>query len=77
MKRLYYLLLCFAVSIFAPDAYGQGSGSFFEANSKINVVVLVMVTIFIGIIVFLIYIERRLHKLEKKQDEFFINQKSN
>jgi len=36
-----------------------------RANGKIYVVVLVISTIFVGIILFLIYLERRIRKIEK------------
>ncbi len=38
----------------------------FEGNDKIYVVVLVLATIFAGIIAFLIYLERKMARLEKK-----------
>ena len=38
----------------------------FEGNDKIYVVVLVLATIFAGIIAFLIYLERKMTRLEKK-----------
>jgi hypothetical protein len=39
----------------------------FESHNKIYVVVLVLSTIFVGIILTLIYLERRIKKLEKSQ----------
>lgn len=40
-----------------------------RSNGKIYVVVAVLVIIFIGILLFLIAIERRLRRLEKKQEK--------
>ena len=37
-----------------------------RASGKIYVVVLVLATIFAGIIAFLIYLERRLHRIERE-----------
>jgi hypothetical protein len=37
-----------------------------RSNGKIYVVVLVLATIFAGIIAFLIYLERRINRLEKE-----------
>ena len=59
------------LSIFAASspARSQGITSFLESNDKINVVVLVLATIFAGIVAFLIYLERRLSKIERQQKE--------
>ncbi len=40
-----------------------------RANGKIYVVVLVISTIFAGIILFLIYLDRRIKKIEKESSE--------
>ena len=37
-----------------------------RSNGKIYVVVLVLATIFAGIIAFLIYLERKLHRIERE-----------
>lgn len=44
-------------------------GDFLRSIGKIYIVVAVIVTIFIGIIIFMISMERRLAKLEKQADE--------
>ncbi|GBL35350.1 hypothetical protein EMGBS15_09450 [Filimonas sp.] len=42
--------------------------SFLRQNEQLNLVVLVLVTIFAGIIFLLLRIERKLNRLEKKQE---------
>jgi len=39
-----------------------------RSNGKIYVVVVIVAIIFIGIVAYLIYIDRKLSKLEKKED---------
>ena len=48
----------------AADNPEMASG--LRASGKIYVVVLVLATIFAGIIAFLIYLERRLHRIERE-----------
>lgn len=47
---------------------GQEMADTFRSNGKIYVVVLVISTIFAGIILFLVYLERKIKKLEKNQN---------
>lgn len=54
------------------QALAQSKTPALAANDKIWVVVLVLATIFIGIIAFMIYLDRRLQKLEKKSKELHI-----
>lgn len=73
MKKYIFALtiLQFLVSISAA-AQNTGGGDFLRSIGKIYVVVAVIVAVFIGIVVFLIYLDRRLTKLEdqiKEQDE--------
>ena len=42
-----------------------------DSSNKIYVVVLVLATIFAGIIAFLIYLERRMNRLEKTSNQYF------
>ena len=44
-----------------------GSRAFFESNSKIYVVVMVLATILIGIFIVLFFLERKIKKLEKEK----------
>lgn len=45
----------------------SGARTFFESESKIYVVVMVLTTILIGIFLVLFYLERKLKKLEQDQ----------
>jgi hypothetical protein len=49
----------------APTETAMADGM--RADGKIYVVILVLATIFAGIIAFLIYLERKIKKLENKQ----------
>jgi len=46
--------------------FAQGLGNDMRSNGKIYVVVAVLVTIFIGIILYLIRLDRKITKLEKE-----------
>ena len=60
-------ILCFLIQ--SAVAGQPQSTDFFRSIGKIYVVVAVLVTVFIGIIIFLIYLERRIKKLEKQRHE--------
>ena len=60
-------LFVFLVLI-ATNVFGQESADFARSLGKMNVVIAVIVTIFIGIVAFLIYMERRLSNIEKQLD---------
>lgn len=60
-------LFVFLVLI-ATHVFGQESADFVRSLGKMNVVIAVIVTIFIGIVAFLIYMERRLSNIEKQLD---------
>jgi CcmD family protein len=48
-------------------SFAQGSGSdFFRNIGKIYVVVAVVAATFIGIVIFLIYLERKINKIENE-----------
>ncbi|MGK0366109.1 MAG: CcmD family protein [Saprospiraceae bacterium] len=59
------LLLLFSTSIFAQTQ----EPDFMRSLGKIYVVIAVIVAIFIGIVIFLIYLDRRLTKLERDNFE--------
>jgi hypothetical protein len=63
LSFLSFLLISLAGSA-QPSAAPQMDAAL-QQNGKIYVVVAVLVVIFLGIILFLIRMERRLHKLEK------------
>ena len=63
MKRsvlLFFLMLCNYI------LFAQGIGDEMRSNGKIYVVVAVLVAIFIGIILYLIRLDRKISKLEKE-----------
>ena len=62
---MFYLLMPILAFCQNPNDEIQMAGLLYE-NGKIYLVVLVLVTIFAGIILFLVSLERRLNKLEKK-----------
>ena len=68
-KRVLFLLLATFMSTVmaqaAPTETAMADGM--RADGKIYVVILVLATIFAGIIAFLIYLERKIKKLENKQ----------
>jgi len=64
LKALLFLLL---ITLSATSAQAQDMADVMRSNGKIYVVVFVLATIFAGIIGFLIYLERRLNKLEKNK----------
>ncbi|MCO6477161.1 MAG: CcmD family protein [Phaeodactylibacter sp.] len=56
-----------AFMLFSALLWGQGEAAdFMRSTGKIYVVVAVIVTIFIGIVLFLIYLDRKLTKLENQ-----------
>jgi CcmD family protein len=58
---LFFLLLLSSRVLFAQDVARE-----MRSNGKIYVVVAVLVTIFIGVILYLIRLDRKLTKLEKE-----------
>ncbi len=59
-------LLVFTVSALAQNSEPEMADALYE-NGKIYVVVLVLATIFAGIIAFLVRLERKINKLEKNK----------
>lgn len=57
-------LLFFNISTFAAESRAE-MADMMRSNGKIYVVVLVLATIFVGIIVYLIRLDRKVSKLEK------------
>lgn len=63
IKRLFllsFLLICSSV------LFAQNMADEMRSNGKIYVVVAVLVTIFIGIVIYLIRLDRKISKLEKE-----------
>jgi hypothetical protein len=65
MKKIIPFLLSLILSISASAQGEQISSGFMRSNLKIYVVVAVLVLIFLGIVLFLFSLERRLKKLEE------------
>lgn len=55
-------MLCLAISL--PATYAEGNHDFMRETGKINVVVVVILLIFLGIVWYLVRLERKLTKLE-------------
>ncbi len=66
LNTLFLLAVCMLLSTVA-DA--QQMADTMRSNGKIYVVVLVLATIFAGIIGFLIYLDRKVARLEKNQHD--------
>jgi len=75
MKIKYYCFLLFFLIFSSSGVLGQGSAAPVEMadtlheNGKIYVVVIVLAVVFAGIIAFLISIDRKVSRLEKKIKE--------
>jgi uncharacterized membrane protein len=65
--RKWILTLLTLIPVFSHAQSGQEVADTFRSNGKIYVVVLVICTIFAGIILFLVYLERKIRKLEQNQ----------
>jgi len=62
MQKLLIIILLQAISL--PTLLAQGNSDFMRETGKINVVVGVILLIFLGIVVYLVRLERMLTKLE-------------
>ena len=63
MIRIFFtFVLLLAISL--PAAFAEGNRDFMRETGKINVVVAVILVIFLGIVWYLIRLERKLTKLE-------------
>ena len=59
-----FLIIILLQTISLPALLAQGNGDFMRETGKINVVVGVILLIFLGIVVYLVRLERKLTKLE-------------
>jgi CcmD family protein len=71
MKRLSYFLtsllfLCITVTAGAQDTNDSKVGEFMRSNQRSYVVIAVMLTILIGLILYLVRLDRKISKLEKE-----------
>lgn len=62
MQKLLIIILLQAISL--PALLAQGNRDFMRETGKINVVVGVILLIFLGVVVYLVRLERMLTKLE-------------
>ncbi|MCE2496844.1 MAG: CcmD family protein [Flavobacteriales bacterium] len=69
MKKLLLLLLLSAYGTMAQNPNNVEMADTFRENGKIYVVVGVIVIIFIGLFVYLITVDRKVSRLEKKMEE--------
>ncbi|MFT5833207.1 MAG: CcmD family protein [Cognaticolwellia sp.] len=61
------LLLIIGIITFIGNTFGQGSNpDFARSMGKMYVVVAVIIAVFIGIVGFLIYMERKVRRLEQQ-----------
>ncbi len=68
MKRIISLFSILLIAFSSLFANGEDGGMMYS-NGKFTVVTAVIVTIFIGIIILMISIERRLARLERESEE--------
>lgn len=68
MKKLLFLALTAILPFHALLAQAEGN-DFMRSIGKIYVVVAVIIAVFIGIVFFLIYLDRKLTKLEDQINE--------
>jgi bacteriorhodopsin len=69
MKRKYlffFAMMFFALALFAQPSETVEMADTFRSNGKIYVVVAVMLTIFAGIILYLVRLDRKVSRLEKE-----------
>ncbi|MBL4716342.1 MAG: CcmD family protein [Bacteroidetes bacterium] len=62
------VLVC-SILFFAMNVFAEESENLFRSSGKIYVVVSVLVTIFLGIVIYLMVLDKRIGKLEKKEEE--------
>ncbi len=67
-KYLLTLLLCILGTFLSATAHAKGIVETLDSENKIYVVVLVLATIFAGIILYLVYLDRKISKLEKEKN---------
>ena len=68
MKRIISLFSMLLLAISSLFAEG-GNGGMMYSNGKFTVVVAVIVAIFLGLVILMISVERRLARLEKESEE--------
>ena len=66
--RIFFTIILF-LAISLPAAFAAGNRDFMRETGKINVVVAVILVIFLGIVWYLVRLERKLTKLEHQIKE--------
>jgi len=70
MKKVLYLIFMLAILPMASLlAHDPTTTDFMRSTGKIYVVLAAVLAIFLGIVIFLIYLDRRLTKLENQTNE--------
>ncbi|MDX2134244.1 MAG: hypothetical protein SFV52_05645 [Saprospiraceae bacterium] len=64
-KRLFLMIVLFH-QLYLPELWAQSSGDFMRETGKIGVVVGVILLIFLGLILYLVRLDRKLTKLEQQ-----------
>jgi len=69
IKRLLVLMLCMLTgsTVLLAQATEATSGNVFTDNGKIGVVVAVLVTILVGLFIYLISLDKKITRLEKNK----------
>ncbi len=67
--KLFFLLFLLMSSIAGAQTEGPQMADHFREDGKIYVVISVIAIIFLSIVFFLIYLERKLKRLEKELEE--------
>ncbi len=68
MRKLFLLTLSLLFSAFELMAQNTDDNSVMASNGKIYVVLAVCLTIFAGIVLYLVRIDRKISRMEKKKD---------
>lgn len=63
MARIFFMIVLMA-AISLPAAFAEGNRDYMRETGKINVVVAVILVIFLGIVWYLVRLERKLTKIE-------------
>lgn len=67
LRKFFTIILFMAISL--PAAWAQGNRDFMRETGKINVVVGVILLIFLGIVLYLVRLERKLTKIEHQLND--------
>lgn len=68
MRKYFALLILFLNSALLSSAQTPTDGTAMEAHGKIYVVMAVCLTVLVGLIIYLVMIDRKVTALEKKKD---------